>query len=236
MRLLGLDYETTGLDPVKNDIIEVGAVIWDTDLHVPLVIENFFVKCGEPVSEEITEVNGIRDEWVTEFGLSPSEAMSRIHTLEYQSAANVAHNGAVFDRPFHRDWLRRIYDHYGRDDNRLWIDTQNDVDYPEEITTRKLTYLAAEHGFLNPFAHRAVFDVLTMLVVMDKYPLADIIFSAKQPTIVIQALVSYDDRQKAKDALFRWNPDKKQWIRSIKLHKYKPEAYSFKTRIIDENS
>jgi DNA polymerase-3 subunit epsilon len=233
MRLLGIDYETTGLDPVVDNIIEVGAVIWDTELHVPLVLENFFVKWGTPISAEITAINGVTDDFVETFGLSPSEGLSRIHTLEWQTAANVAHNGAAFDRPFHRDWLRRVYDHYGRDDQRLWIDTQNDIDYAEDVPTRKLTYLAAEHGFLNPFAHRAVFDVLTMMVIFDKYPLPEIIYSAQQPNILVQALVSYDNKEQAKEMRFRWDGDNKRWIRTFKAHKFKAEDYKFKTRIVE---
>ena len=233
MKLLGLDFETTGLDPLKDNVIEVGAVIWDTEKHCPLAMDNYFVRWPDTVvPPDITAINGVENEYVEEFGLSPSEGIARIMNLEYRTEANVAHNGEAFDHPFYRDWVRRVHGHYGNDARRLWIDTQNDIDYSEAVPTRKLTYLAAEHGFLNPFAHRAVFDVLTMMIILDKYPLSEIIYSAQQPTIMLQALVSYDDREKAKEARFRWDAPNKRWIRTIKAHKVEKENFQFKTRVV----
>jgi len=73
-----------------------------------------------------------------------------------------------------------------------------DVPSPPQITTRKLAHLAAEHGFLNPFAHRAVFDVLTMLKILSCYPIENVIISSNQPLMKLVALVAFDGRYKAK--------------------------------------
>lgn len=229
MKLLGLDFETTGLDPEKDNVIEVGAVIWDTEIHQPLVIDNFFVNWGVPITEEVTKLNGVHDSYVEEYGLYQGAALDRLLRLMARVEAIVAHNGEVFDKPFYKDWYKRLCPGL-EPREQLWIDTKNDLDYPEDLTTRKLTYLAAEHGFLNPFAHRAVFDVLTMMILLDKYNLESVLYSANQPTIMIQALVSFDDRQLAKDASFYWDPKKKMWLRSMKSHKYEPEKFNFNSR------
>ena len=231
MNLLGLDFETSGLSPENDLILEVGAVIWDTDLHVPIAIDNFFVNWGIDVSEEITEINGIQQRFLDDHGLDPLFALNRLGLLEDKTEITVAHNGNLFDRPFRREWNKRLLPQPPADD-RLWIDTHVDLDYPDKVSTRRLTYLAAEHGFLNPFAHRAVFDVLTMMVILDKYPLEEVIFSAKQPTVLVQALVSYDNRQLAKDNFFYWDGEKKAWLRSMKKHKLEQVKFPFNHRIV----
>lgn len=239
MKLFGLDFETTGLDPEADVVTEVGAVLWDTDRRSPLIVENFFVYHETPnVSMEITKKTGIHQSDLENFGLSSEEGFHRMMEVMALSDAVVAHNGNLFDRPFQRNWSKRILASPSKVAERLpWIDTQVDIAYPEEITTRRLSYLAAEHGFLNPFAHRAVFDVLTMLIVLDKYDLSDILYSASQPTCLIQAVVSYDDRQLAKDNQFYWNPKlgrKGMWVKSVKAHKI-PTGLPFSVKVIDED-
>lgn len=229
MRLLGIDFETTGLSPETDDVIEVGMCVWDTEHRQPIILDGFFVNWGKTISEEVTKLNGVHDSYVREFGLFQGNALDRIMKLMARTEYVVAHNGELFDKPFYKEWFKRIFS-YSDPDPKIWIDTRTDIDYPEGV--RGLKYIAADHGFLNPFAHRAVFDVLTMMVIMDKYPLDEIIYSAQQPTIMVQCLVSYDDRQKAKDAGFYWDGERKQWRKSIKQHKYKPEEFPFKTRII----
>jgi DNA polymerase-3 subunit epsilon len=235
MRLLGLDFETTGLDPVEDYVTEVGVVLWDTERRGPISIDSYFVKHdGIELTEEITKITGIQQADLNEFGLDSETAFYRLSEQVHIADAVVAHNGELFDRKFYREWCKKVTatDLGDQRDDKPWIDTQNDIDYPEEIRSRKLTYLAAEHGFLNPFAHRAVFDVLTMLKVLENYKIDEILYSAQQPTIVLQALVSYDDREKAKEKRFRWDATTKMWVRSIKKHKIEKENFPFKTRVI----
>jgi len=38
-----------------------------------------------------------------------------------------------------------------------------------------------------------------------------------RPKATYQALVSYDDREKARLSGFRWKPDTKQWVRTMAM-------------------
>jgi hypothetical protein len=114
-----------------------------------------------------------------------------------------------------------------------WIDTLTDIPYPAEISTRKLSYLAADHGFINPFQHRALFDVLTMLNVLSRYELGAILEFQQIPWVTIQANVSYDDRMLAKEARFFWQAigDKKypnKWVKRIKKNVFEEEKASYR--------
>lgn len=235
MKLYGLDFETTGLDTDNDVVTEVGSVLWDTERRAPLIIDNFFVYHEEPqLSKELEGKTGITQQDLNDFGLPSDQAFHRMMDVMCQAEAVVAHNGEIFDRLIHTSWAKRILGEESSIANRmLWIDTTLDIDYPEDMGTRKLPYLAAEHGFLNPFSHRAVFDVLTMLRILDKYPLEDIIYSAEQPIVIIEAIVSYNDRQMAKDLRFYWDPKKKAWLKNVKKHKFEATQFPFRTRITE---
>jgi DNA polymerase III subunit epsilon len=101
------------------------------------------------------------------------------------------------------------------------IDTLTDIPFASEPDSRKLKYLAGDHGFLNPFAHRAVFDVLTMLKVLSHYPIDKVLEYAKAPMITIRAVVDFNNKDKAKARRFSWEKigDKtypKMWVKRIK--------------------
>lgn len=228
MRLLGLDFETTGLDANKDVITEIGAVIWCTERRAPLLIDNYFINDGKTVvSPLITRLTGIRQEDIDEFGIPHEEGLARLLQSMNTVDAVVAHNGERFDRKFFNAWVGR----HGFGPRDLpWIDTLTDIDYPESVASKKLTYLAAEHGFLNPFAHRAVFDVLTMLRVLDQYDVNEIIESAKQPTLLIEAIVPYHKKDMAKERSFKW--DGKRWVRPMKKNRWEAEEFPFDTRIV----
>lgn len=228
MLILGKDYETTGLDPEKHSINEVGMVLWDTDLHAPLKVMGFLVDPGpNAVWDPITEkINGITPDLCTKHGYKDERALRQVLAWYEQADAICAHNGTRFDHPFFDAWCKR----YGYTvENKLWIDTNTDVELGELDfkKSRKLVYMAADRQFLNPFPHRAVFDVMTMLKILDAEDLERVLFLAKQPVVDVQALVSYDDRELAKARGYRWYPEQKVWVMTMKecfVQKEKDEA------------
>lgn len=214
MLLVATDVETTGLDVTKDKIIEVGAVLWDTVKLAPIRVFNSLVVYPDlQVSAEIEAITGINSQMLVDYGEPPSEVFNGLSRFLACGDYIVAHNGNAFDRPL----IERHFLEFGCiSPDRLWLDTTIDVEYPKSITTRKLVHLAAEHGFVNPFAHRAIFDVLTMLKVLSCYDLARVIELAKEPSVTVQAVVSFADKEKAKERGFRWDGDKKAWKKTMK--------------------
>lgn len=226
MLLLGLDLETTGLDPEKDLVIEIGAVLWDTEAKQPvrLFSEMVLEKPDLALPKEIEELTGIQTLMLHRFGKAPDDLFfSTLASLFAQADGCVAHN-AAFDRGF----LTRFYRRWGRElPEKTWICTVLDVDYPRSVSSKSLVYLSAVHGFVNPFSHRAVTDVLSMFKVLSHYKIEEVWANASSPKVELVALVSYENRQLAKDLGFRWDGSTKKWKKQMRAHLFDPKALPF---------
>lgn len=233
MKIVGVDFETTGLDPKADRIIECGAVLYDWDTKMPLQLLSDFVLPERPIPEEITKLTGITDELVDANGASEREVLTDFTCMLLSADYVMAHFGNDFDRLFFKEACIRL----GWDvPEGQWIDSANDIKYPESIKTRNLRHLAAEHNFLNSFSHRAVFDVLTMLKVASNYNIEEIIARSKEPTLYVQAVVSFDEKEFAKERGYRWCAAKKIWWKQLKQSDYEAEKfeYPFRTQLLAE--
>jgi DNA polymerase-3 subunit epsilon len=237
VKVLGLDFETTGLD-VKNDrVIEIGAALFDTDRGVPLSIQSQFVSIPKDIklSQEIVALTGVTDEDLVSYGVDPCEAFSRLVSLINEADAVLAHNGKNYDFPLMVHELNRHGMGSLLKPDILFVDSQYDVPYPKHIQTRKLEYLASEHGFLNPFAHRALFDVLTMIKVVSKYSWDEVLSMAHQKDILLRAVVSFDDKDKAKARGYQWDGDRRFWLKKVKENQVLVETKEapFKIQVLE---
>lgn len=234
MRVLGIDLETTGLDTGNDRITELGVVVWDVEGKKPLEMANFLIHpsdLGDRLTPEAVEmmgrVCGLTPAILEEFGVGLHTALGTLHdwATQYKIGYAVAHNAENFDRPLLEMELKR---QNFTPLNTPWIDTRTDLPFEVEPSSRKLNHLAADHGFINPFAHRAVFDVLTMLRVMSHYDFARILEYRAIPFVTVRALVDYADREKAKARRYAWQNlgDKtypKCWVKRIKQNKLEEE-------------
>jgi DNA polymerase III alpha subunit (gram-positive type) len=225
--ILGIDFETTGKDTSKDEIIEIGAVLWDVEKAIPVKIISELLwhediwKDATATKERIEQITKISYESLVEFGISPQEGLLKLADLMKTPniIAVVAHNGNEFDKPL----LLANAKKFGVEFPELtWIDSMIDIPYNVEIQTRKLSYLATEHGFINPFAHRAIFDVLTMLKVVQQYDIHWIIKLSKESSVTLVAATtppwqdSGKSNEEAKSRGFRYHSETKRWIKNVK--------------------
>jgi len=227
MLVLGMDLETTTFDQDLLRVTEVGAILYDTDLKVPIEVQADLVHEPDikiPMDPFVVGLTGIQDKMVLNYGKSPVDVIERFIKLYNKAEYVVAHNGEHFDKPAMANFINRYFHQAnGRVTNRFgrsidlalkpkhWIDTMTDLPYSEYITTRKLQDLTGRHGFLNPFPHRAFTDVLSMMRIFSEYPTEDIIKITHSPTLTFHAQVDYHHKDLAKAARFRWNGESRKW-------------------------
>lgn len=222
MKILALDFETTGLDPKVDQVTEVGLALYDSVLRQPVRISGFLVRTEFGITSEITELTGITDAMLDAYGFQPKAALQSILKMAADADAFCAHNGKDFDRLFLETWCAREKQEMP---NLLWIDTKTDLPKEAYKKSASMFYMAAEHGFLYD-AHRAVSDVLAMIKILDRYDIEKVVERAKTPNVQVRAVVSYDDKDLAKERGYHWRPELKLWVKPLKLTEVDAEKSS----------
>lgn len=147
---LFLDVETTGLDPVNDEIIELAMVpfTYGLDGRIFQIREAFqkFRQPSTPIPPAITALTGITDEMVAGQVIDPVE----VGAFASDAALVIAHN-AAFDRRF----AERLSDVFA---NKPWACSMTQIDWGNEgYEGTKLVYLAMGAGFFYD-RHRAAND------------------------------------------------------------------------------
>lgn len=191
----------------------------------PLVLIDTFLKdeTYPLVPEIITKITGITQSTLDEFGCSPKETLEVLEAFcaKHKPDYLVAHSGANFDLPFlYAELTRNKVDAPCLRSLPL-IDTKTDIPFADEPDSRKLKHLALDIGMINLFPHRAVTDVLTMLLVLSHYDIHQVISYQKIPFVLLRAKVSFDQKDLAKARRFAWERlgEKvvpKCWIKLVK--------------------
>jgi DNA polymerase-3 subunit epsilon len=211
MVLASIDFEISGLDRKADRITEVGAVLWSTGLKRAMETASFLVKSEVPVSKEVEALTGINNAMLKKFGVEEEWAIEETIRFVEASEAVIGQNVIQFDKHFLYNAAARL----GMTvPERLWIDTRTDL--PLSVETKSLSYMACDHGFLNPFPHNAVADALTVLKLISMYNIDDMVARAKEPNVVLSSLQKFDNNADAKKLKFGWKPELKKWLRVVK--------------------
>lgn len=149
--VVSFDFETTGLDPFLDRIIEIGALVWKKGA----VTERFhtMVDPGIPVPPRASEINGIRDEDLVGAPGEQEAVGALVELLRHRAA--IAHN-LPFDYGFLEAAVRRC----GLSlDGTLFLDslTLSRKVYPG-LPGYSLGALIQHLGFVQESAHRADSD------------------------------------------------------------------------------
>lgn len=230
----GFDIETSGLEFGKDRVLELAWVIRSLDYEKPLSVRSYLIR-PDPLVEglitpEISELTGIHEKHMQ--GAYPLAAVLNRMTTEirdFRVGSLVAHNGLGFDLPFLKKALAAMSISMPQEFRLPCIDTYLDVPYPKSVRNRNLTYLAATHGFLNPFPHDALSDVLTTLRVLFNYDVREIFRRAATPMLVVSAGVSYENREMAKEKGYSWERVgngyyQKKWVKCLREYDFDKEC------------
>jgi DNA polymerase-3 subunit epsilon len=210
-----VDTETTGVDPERDQIIEIAAILYSLTHAAPVESFSYLLSCAD---NPAVQVNGI----LPEITMLSDDYENLLDCMEGRSIAYLAHN-ASFDQSF----LKR--------DAIPFVDSMRQIEWPVPCGSKALVAIALAHGVGVASAHRAMADCDTLSRLLTRVhemgvDLEQLIARAMLPRVKIKALVSYDDRQLAKDARFQWDGDTKTWWREF-IEGEVPE-FAFKTRVI----
>lgn len=218
MILISFDLETTGLDCSIDQPIEVGTILWSTGQNKILESSGYLVRTAVPISQEITRITGITKAAVDKFGFDSTEALDNLLASIELADAIVGQNVVRFDKLMLENWCARE----GRKmPIKLWIDTRTDL---PGVESKSLSYMAADHGFLNLFPHSALTDCLTVIKLISMYDIDKIVERARSPVSILIGRQDRSDNSLAKKRKFAWHPDQKIWWKVVKQMDVDAEA------------
>ena len=221
MNLLFLDVETQGLSPTEHAIIEIGCVLWSTSHATVLEQWSTLVYAESNDAQAINKipVGALREVACDRAtGLVPPEVrhahaelvLDTLKRLVSRADHIIAHR-AEFDRGFIEAASPML-----RDAKPSWICSKFDIEFPLSKPGDSLVQVAVAHGVPVTEAHRALTDCTLLRRIFERcvelgHDVDAMIGKALLPRALYQAVVSYDDREKAKAAGFAWNATARRW-------------------------
>ena len=224
------NLQEKGVNPLKDRVLEIGAVLWDTNYGQPVEILSQLINETDrlPISEEVQEITGLTDDLINQYGKKDNEIIAFLELLKSlmeKSDFLMAHNGDHYDRPM----LGALFNRFGiAIPDKPWIDTTRDIEFPSKMVQKSLAMLEYSHGFINPFPHRALTDVLSMLKIADQYDFDRMGQLALSPKVLLVANLKAPNwknkeevdafnsiKSKVSKAKFKWNPGNKTWTKVL---------------------
>jgi DNA polymerase-3 subunit epsilon len=227
INLLILDTETTGLEPVSAQCIEVGAVLFHVPSRSVLSQVSFLLPAAANPAEH---VNGIAAE-VTRLSQPWQAGLQHFLALLAGADAVLAHNAAFDAKWFGLGPLPPI--------DKPWICSMDDIEWPPERhlrTAPSVRDLALAYGVPVWAAHRALTDCTYLVQVLERCDnLEDLLAAATEPKLLYRANLPYAERHKAKQAGFRWNEQVRgAWSR--RLSERQAQALAFEVQRVEADS
>ena len=202
--LLIVDTETTGTDPARDRIVEIGAVLWSVANGCALATWSDLVTGEGNEAEAINRIPAA----ALACGVERSAAMGTLRALARRANVAVAHN-AAFDRAF-----------LAEDLGLPWVCSMDDLAWPRAVSGRNLAAIALAHDVGIVTAHRAVADCTILARLFERvtelgHDVGEMVRRGLRPKATYQAMVSYADRELAKAAGFAWDGTAKRWTRRL---------------------
>uniref|UniRef100_A0A6C0CYU2 Exonuclease domain-containing protein n=1 Tax=viral metagenome TaxID=1070528 RepID=A0A6C0CYU2_9ZZZZ len=152
-----LDFETTGLNPEVDEIIEYAIKIHNNDTSINNYVKPNFME----ITEKITEITSITPEIVEEQGITQLEACEHIEKFITNNNIQyiLAHNGHRFDYLFLKNLFKRNYKVLP---NIKYVDTIHIFKDILKKNSYSQKSLCEHYGIVQNNAHRAIGDVIDL--------------------------------------------------------------------------
>ncbi len=237
-----IDTETTGVQPEKDLIIELGMVLFEYD---PLTGQAYRIlgvfdeleDPGFPIPQESIAVHGITDEMVSGKHIDDDKVTEFLSDV----SVVIAHN-SKFDRVFLEKRLPIF-------ETLPWGCSLAQVDWTAEgLGSAKLDYIAYKYGFFFD-AHRAQEDCMALLeILQQKLPksgslvMKSILDALPQKSYRVYATgAPFDKKDVLKQRGYRWDAEKKCWHNTLtgddaiksEVEWLKSSVYSGKSAAVD---
>ena len=200
-----LDFETTGLDTARDEVIELGMVkfSYSDRGEVTAVLDTFssFNQPSKSIPVEVTALTGITDEMVRDQRIDADAVSAFVSDADIV----IAHN-ANFDRKFaERGWP--VFT------EKCWACSVQEIEWRKHgFDGSRLGYLLAGAGYFHE-AHRAVEDCQALLEILarelpttNQTALAELLERSSRPTYRIWAeRAPFDLKDVLKKRGYRWN-------------------------------
>lgn len=205
---LVVDLETTGMDFEQDEIIEIGLIEFGVELGKKPVITNMYSaleESSQSLSDEVKKVTGLDDEILK----GQSIRWDLVTEVFERCSLYVAHN-AKFDRSFLENKFNKT------DWSGQWACSMRHIDWEKHgFRTRSLNYLAADHGFVNPFAHRAMFDCATTFRLIEPYFDELIERCTLQEIRILATKAPFEAKDLLKKRFYRWDSNARVWYKDV---------------------
>lgn len=225
-----VDVETTGIDAETDKIIEIGLLEFGVEAGREPFITNMYGGLQDPgqaLDAQIIAITGLDDQILK----GQSIDWDIVASFFERSSLYVAHN-AAFDRGFIEKLPFSPILEKGH-----WACSMKHVDWQTHgYKTRALNYLAADHGFVNPFAHRALFDCATTFRLVAPY-MDELIQRSYLRNYKFEATgAPFEVKDKLKERRYRWDAQARVWFKEISEDKLDEEREFLSVEIYRGNS
>ncbi len=211
---IAIDIETTGLDPKKDEIIELALMpfTFSPDGRI-FEIQRAFQSLRQPsipISAEITGITGITDDMVAGHTIDPNEIEDYI-----KSAAIIVAHHAGFDRPFAERFCPAFQE-------KCWACSMSEINWQVEgFESARLAWLLDQMGFFYQ-RHRSLSDCEALVALLANplpksgaLALSVLLDAARQPTHRIWAAgAPFEAKDILKARGYHWSPGERDWPKS----------------------
>lgn len=223
------DLETTGLSPSGDDsqVIEFGAILYSIEHNAVLSQISSLVPMSSVKTNSAKSINGIEEVWTQSGAIDSCTnlASNLLNTFIENSDYVIAHN-----KEFDMAW------NFANTLSKPWLCTLNDFVWPKNPTNCRTSLIntALNHGIAVVSAHRAMTDCELIASLFSRFGESGLLYQlfrkaierSADEIIEVVALVSFNEKNKAKSKGFFWdsNSGKSKWTKKIRASELVAES------------